>query len=89
MCFAYRGSTHCLGILMNTEKLSISLPSNLSHFIAEYQLAHACKSRSEVIQKALKLLQKRELAKYYREASQEIDPLFEITTSDGLNDETW
>lgn len=74
---------------MQTGKLSISLSPSLTQFLEEYQAAHACKSRSEVIQRALKLLQQDELAQCYREASSEVDPLFEITTSDGLDDETW
>lgn len=74
---------------MHTEKLSISLSGALAEFIDIYQATHACKSRSEVIQEALKLLQQRELEHYYREAANEIDSDFEITTSDGLDDETW
>ena len=74
---------------MHTEKLSISLPPSLVHFVADYQAAHACKSRSEVILEALKLLQRKELEQFYREASAETDPLYESTVSDGLEDETW
>ena len=75
-------------MIMRTEKLSISLPPVLSHFVEEYQLAHDCKSRSEVMQTALKLLQQKELEGLYRKASHEIDPLFDITANDGLEDET-
>lgn len=75
---------------MNAEKLSISLSPVLAHFIDEYQKKHACKSRSEVVQEALKLLQEKELEKYYFEASKDVDPLFDITINDGLeNNETW
>lgn len=74
---------------MHTEKLSISLPKRLTQFIDEYQSTHTCKSRSEVIQEALKLLQQKELEQYYREANAEIDPLFDATTADGLDNETW
>ena len=71
------------------EKLSISLPTSMTKFVYDYQQTHACKSRSEVIQQALKLLQERELAKQYLEANAEIEEAFEITTGDGLEDETW
>lgn len=74
---------------MNNEKLSISLPKPLAHFINEYQTAHACKSRSQVIYEALKLLQQKELEQCYQAASAEADPAFEITIADGLDDETW
>jgi antitoxin ParD1/3/4 len=74
---------------MYTEKLSISLSEPIVNFIRQYQTNHACKSRSEVIQTALKLLQQKELEHCYREAAAEIDSSFEITTADGLDDETW
>ncbi len=74
---------------MNTEKLSISLPLPLSNFITQYQTEHECRSKSEVIQKAIKLLQQKELEGFYRAADSEIDPGFEITSFDGLDDETW
>lgn len=77
------------GAIMNTEKLSISLPIKLAHFVSEYQSMHACKSKSEVIQAAIRLLQKKELENFYRQAQQEVDPSFDITTADGLDDETW
>ena len=74
---------------MNVEKLSVSLPLALTHFIDEYQSAHACKSKSEVIQVAIRLLRQKELEESYRQANKEIDPAFDITSADGLDDETW
>ena len=74
---------------MHTEKLSISLPDVLLNFIDEYQQIHDCKSRSEVVQEALKLLQQRELEHLYRAAAQEVDPAFDNIINDGLDDETW
>ena len=74
---------------MHTEKLSISLPDVLFNFIDEYQQIHDCKSRSEVVQEALKLLQQRELEHLYRAAAQETDPAFDNILNDGLDDETW
>jgi len=75
---------------MNTQKLSISLPQQQYEFLENYQAEHHYKTRSEVIREALYLLQQTQLEACYREASQEIDDAFEITTSDGLEeDETW
>ena len=71
------------------EKISISLPKSLCNFVGSYQKLHHCKSRSEVISQALHLLQQRELEGYYKEANKEIDKSFEITTFDGLDNETW
>lgn len=74
---------------MHTVKLSVSLPDTILHFVDKYQLEHACKSRSEVINQAIKLLQQKELEHYYRLASNEVDPTFDVTANDGLDDETW
>ena len=75
---------------MNTHKLSISLPRQQIEFIENYQSEHHYKTRSEVIKKALYLLQQAQLEACYREASQMEEDVFDSTTSDGLeDDETW
>lgn len=75
---------------MQTQKISISLPKPLYEFIENYQEEHHYKSRSEVIARALRVLQKLQLETCYREANQEIDESFDATVSDGLDeDETW
>ncbi len=74
---------------MNVEKLSISLPATLAHFVKEYQASHAYKSKSEVIQDAIKLLRQKQLEAAYLAANKEIDPAFDVTDTDGLDDETW
>lgn len=58
---------------MATEKISASLSSSLVRFIETYKNTHQHKSRSQVIETALQLLQQ-ELEAAYREANQEIDP---------------
>lgn len=76
--------------MMNTQKLSISLPKQQFQFVEHYQAEHHYKTRSEVIREALYLLQQAQLEACYHEASQEVDNAFEITISDGLEeDETW
>jgi len=75
---------------MNTQKLSISLPKQQCDFIESYQAAHHYKNRSEVIRQALYLLQQKQLESYYLEANAEIDDAFEVTASDGVDDdEAW
>lgn len=74
---------------MNTEKLSVSLPLNLVQFVEQYKENHQCQSRSQVIERALQLLQEQELEAAYREAAAEVESIWEITAADGLNDETW
>lgn len=75
---------------MHTQKLSISLPLQQYEFIEHYQLEHHCKSRSEVISEALRLLQQAQLEACYKEANNEIDNAFDVMISDGLDDdETW
>lgn len=73
---------------MQVEKLSISLPATLVAFVESYKVARGCKSRSQVIEVALQLLREQELAEAYLEASQEVDPVWEVTVADGLPDET-
>lgn len=74
---------------MHAQKISISLPKPLYDFIGSYQEAYHCKNRSEVINQALQLLQQKQLETCYREANKELNSDFEITTFDGLDDETW
>jgi antitoxin ParD1/3/4 len=75
---------------MSTQKLSISLPQQQYDFVEHYQAEHHYKTRSEVIKEALYLLQQTQLESCYHSANQEVDNAFEITTSDGLEEnETW
>ncbi len=74
---------------MNTQKVSVSISQPLYDFITRYQQAGHYKSRSEVIAKALRLLQQTQLEVCYREANAEIDSSFEASDADGLDDETW
>jgi Arc/MetJ-type ribon-helix-helix transcriptional regulator len=74
---------------MLAEKLSISLPPETVRFIEQYREAHAIKSRSQVVELALRTLRERDLEAAYREAAAEADPDWEIAASDGLSDETW
>ena len=75
---------------MHALKLSISLPKQQCEFIEYYQAEHHYKSRSEVIKKAIYLLQQQHLESHYRDANHEIDAAFEITTADGMDEnETW
>jgi antitoxin ParD1/3/4 len=50
---------------MQAEKLSVSLPSSLVQFIESYKLAHECRSRAQVIERALELLRMQELEESY------------------------
>ena len=75
---------------MHAQKLSISLPQRQCEFIENYQIEHHLKSRSEVIKEAIDLLQQIKLEACYREANQEIDPTYENTSLDGIEEnETW
>ena len=72
---------------MIAEKLSISLRPDSVAFIESYREAHAIKSRSQVVELALRKLREQELEAAYREASGETYPAWERTAADGLNDE--
>jgi antitoxin ParD1/3/4 len=58
-------------------------------FIENYKIAKGWESDSQVIEEALELLQSKELETAYREASQEIDPDWDVTVADGLSDKAW
>ena len=75
---------------MQAQKLSISLPQQQCEFLERYREEHHYKSRSDVIKKALYLLQQLQLEAEYLAANEEIDDAFDITIADGLgDDETW
>lgn len=75
---------------MRTQKLSISLPKSQCEFLESYQSSHHYKTRSEVIREALYLLQQSQLEACYKEANNEVDDAYDITNTDGLDEnETW
>jgi antitoxin ParD1/3/4 len=75
---------------MQSEKISVSLDRPLVEFLENYKLTHDFKSRSQVVGKAVLLLQSQFLEEAYLQANQETDPLWDNTIADGLNeDETW
>jgi hypothetical protein len=57
--------------------------------IDAYRTAHAIKSRSQVIEQALRRLREDDLESAYREASAADAPDWDTTTGDGLSHETW
>ncbi|MFM9265064.1 CopG family transcriptional regulator [Tychonema sp. BBK16] len=74
---------------MQAKEISISLSQSLLQFIESYKLAKGCKSPSKVIELALELLRNQELESAYRQASSEVDSVWDLTVADGLTDETW
>jgi antitoxin ParD1/3/4 len=74
---------------MSVAKFSISLPDSLAGFVENYRKKRGLRSRSQVFEEAVKLLQSRELEAAYREAAAEYDKGWEGASSDGLSNETW
>ena len=74
---------------MSTEKLSISLTPEAMGVIDAYRAAHAIKSRSQVIERALRRLREDDLESAYREASAAEAADWDATAGDGLPHETW
>lgn len=77
-----------------TQKLSISLPSNLLNFAEDFKVSHGLESRSEVIARALELLLEQELRQAYRDAAAEWEAspdakLWENTVGDGIEKGGW
>jgi len=73
---------------MQVDEISVFLPQQLVKFLEVYKDTHNCKSRSQVIELALHLLQEKELETAYSQANEEI-PEWDITVADGLKDEAW
>ncbi len=74
---------------MSVEKLSVSLPTSVVLFLETYKSTHQYKSCSYVIELALRLLQEKDLEDAYTQANEEIGAEWEVTSADGLSDETW
>lgn len=74
---------------MRIQKVSISIPTALYDFIENYQTTHHLKSRSDVINTALRLLQQQQLEACYLEANKELNHDFDHVAEDGLDDEAW
>ena len=73
---------------MNT-RFSVSISREIAQFVETYQQENDVKSRSEVIERALKLLREKELQQAYYEAGQEWlasedAALWESASADGL-----
>ncbi|MDO8953881.1 MAG: CopG family transcriptional regulator [Gammaproteobacteria bacterium] len=64
------------------QKLSISLPETLCNFMAQYQASKGLHSRSEVVAKALALLQEQSLETSYREANVEWNAALDLLAGD-------
>ena len=70
----------------NVERISVSLPTPLVRFLERYQVSHAVKTRSEVLERAVLLLRQENLIEEYRQSTLENDPAWDVTAGDGLNE---
>ncbi len=74
---------------MSATKLSVSVDAELATFIEHYRDRHGVKSRSEVVERALELLQEADLAEQYEAAYREWTEsgeaeLWDQTVGDGI-----
>lgn len=67
----------------------MTVPESLAEFVDSYRAQHDVRTKSEVVERALRLLRERELESDYAAAAAEADPAWEATTSDGLPDDDW
>lgn len=77
---------------MNATKLSLSIPAELAAFVEKYRKTRGLRSRSQVFEKALKLLRSQDLETAYREAGEgdhKTNRDWDGAIADGLTDETW
>jgi len=80
---------------MNKANMSITVDRSLVDFVENYQKKHKVRSKSQVIEHALKTLRQAQLIEEYKtsirewEADAEEAALWDGTVADGLNDEAW
>ena len=81
-----------------TQKLSVTLPSNIIDFIKEYKTKNNLRSDSEAVHQAIKLLQNSYLEKCYTESAHELAhnsalkneaEILDRASSDGISPENW
>lgn len=75
--------------LMPQEKLSVTVHESLVEFVETYRTHHDVRTKSEVVERALRLLRERELEADYAAAAAEADPAWDATDADGLPDDDW
>lgn len=68
-------------------KLSVTVPSSLVAFVETYKAEHDVATKSEVVERALRLLREQDLERAYAAAAQEVDPAWDATVADGLPDD--
>lgn len=82
-------------IVMNAERLTVSLPAESLAFIEKYKSKNGLTSKSQVVQKALSLLEQQALFNMFTEMGQNLEDDVEatVTTSqlaaETFLDETW
>ena len=74
---------------MNVAKLSVSLDPRKLEFISKYQQTHGVRTKSEVVERAIKLLEHEELKTQYAQAYSEWaasgeETVWDVSSADGL-----
>ena len=89
-------SNESLNLREAVSKISISLDQTVMRFMESYRERHQAKSRSQVVDEALRLLERQEserlLEQAYAESATEdaiVNAEFEGALMDGLEHETW
>ena len=75
--------------MMPKEKLSVTVPESLAEFVETYRTQHEVRTKSEVVERALRLLRERELEAHYAATAAAADPAWDATMADGLPDDDW
>lgn len=70
-------------------KFSGNMPADDLEFLDQQVAAGKYRSRSAAITKAVRMLREADMQDAYVEAFADIDPIWDTTTADGLEDETW
>ncbi|MBX3143010.1 MAG: hypothetical protein KF813_04580 [Trueperaceae bacterium] len=70
-------------------KLSVSVSEALARFLEGFRDTYGLQTKSEVVERALRLLRETELEKLYTTSPADTDPYWDATAFDGLEAEDW
>jgi len=75
--------------ILPSMKFSGNIPAEDLEYLDQQVLAGKYKSRSAALAKAVRMLRDADMHDAYAEAFADIDPIWDVATADGLEDESW
>jgi len=75
--------------ILPSMKFSGNIPAEDLEYLDQQVLAGKYKSRSAALTKAVRMLRDADMHDAYAEAFADSDPIWDVATADGLEDESW